>query len=173
MSKLGLRIFVLLLAGCAQSGEDGAESSRAAGQPDVDWHAALAGDEIVVDLTDPEGYYRVERVELVGPGGRTYKAHDVARQTVRDRAGPYGGSAVGVGIGGGFGGGHGGVGIGLSFPLGGARPAPVVTRTTARIRLPDPRAYRRTFERWTIEVVLTDPAGATSYASIPAPGPTY
>lgn len=164
MRKLGLLMFVLLLAGCAQSGEDDA------GQPDVDWRVALAGDEIVVDLTDPEGYYRVERVELVGPGGRTYKAHDVARETVRDRAGPYyGGSSVGVGIGGG----HGGVGFGLSFPLGGARPAPVVTRTTARIRLPDPRAYRRTFERWTIEVVLTDPAGATSYASFPAPGPTY
>ena len=165
MRKLGFLMFVLpLLAGCTPPGGGGG------GQPDVDWYTALVGDVIEVELTDPNGYYRVERVELVGPSGRTYKAHELMRETVRDSTGAYGG-AVGVGVGGGHVGGGVGVGLGLSFPLTSPRRAPSATYTRARVRPPDPEEYRRTFERWTIGFVLSDPSGATSFARIPAPGP--
>ena len=165
-------MFVLpLLAGCtAPGGDGGSPPAEAAPQPDVDWYSVLVGDVIEVELTDPNGYYRVERVELVGPSGRTYKAHELMRQTVRESTGAYG-SGVGVGVGGGHVGGGVGVGLGLSFPLTSSRRAASVTHTRARVRPPDPDAYRRTFERWTIRFVLSDPSGATSFARIPAPGP--
>ncbi len=171
MRKLGFLMFVLpLLAGCTPPGGDGgSQPAEAAPQLEVDWHTALVGDVIEVELTDSNGYYRVERVELVGPSGRTYEAHELMRQTVRESTAAYGG-AVGVGVGGGHVGGV-GVGLGLSFPLTSPRRAPSATRTRARVRPPDPEDYRRTFEQWTIRFVLSDPSGATSYARIPAPGP--
>ncbi len=78
-----------VLAGCAPSTTDGASqpiSAPAAAQPEIDWRTSLVGDLIVVELTDPRGYYRVERVELVGPGGRSYPAHELSRETVRESA---------------------------------------------------------------------------------------
>ncbi len=175
MRKLGLLLFVLpLLAGCATSGGYGGsrpQPTSDAVRPNLVWHTVLAGDVIEVALTDPNAYYRVERIELVGPAGQTYTATTLTRETVREDAGPYG-SGVGVGIGG-YGGSRSGaaVGVGLSFPLGGAGRAPAVSRTKASFRVPDADAYRRTAARWTIKAYLTDPAGAPSLAKIPAPTP--
>jgi hypothetical protein len=173
MRRLGIAIIVLpLLTACAQTAEDGKlqpAPAPATDQPGVDWHVAHAGGVIVVELTDREGYYRVERVELVEPSGRSHPAHEMTRETVREGPGKYG---SGVGVGGGYAsGGHGGVGIGLSFPLAGSRRASVVTLTTAHLRPPDAAAYRRHVDQWAIRVVLADPAGATSFARIPAPAP--
>lgn len=120
MRKLGIAMFLLpVLAGCAASSTDGPSRPGpvpGAARPDVEWHAARVGDEIVVELIDRRGYYRVERVELVGPAGRTIRAHDLARETVRDSARGYSGG--GGAVGGGYGsGGHGGLGLGFSIPL--------------------------------------------------------
>ncbi len=160
-----------VLAGCAPSTTDGASQpipAPAAAQPEIDWRTSLVGDLIVVELTDPRGYYRVERVELVGPAGRSYPAHELSRETVRESARAYGGV---VGVGAGYGSGGGG-GIGFSLPLASARRAAVITRTTARLKPPDAAAYRQHVDQWAIRVVLTDPAGVESFARIPAPAPT-
>ncbi|MEE8122476.1 MAG: hypothetical protein V3T93_00035 [Alphaproteobacteria bacterium] len=176
MRKLAVLLSALtLLAGCANSGGYGEarpEPAAAAVQPNIAWRTVLAGDVVEVELTDPKAYYRVERIELVGPAGQTYTATTLTRETVREDAGPYG-SGIGVGIGG-YGGSSSGaaVGLGLSFPLGSAsQPAPTVTRTIARIRVPDADAYRRTAGQWTINAYLSDPAGTPSLAKIPAPTP--
>ena len=157
-----------VLAGCAPSTTDGASQpipAPAAAQPEIDWRTSLVGDLIVVELTDPRGYYRVERVELVGPAGRSYPAHELSRETVRESA-----RGGGVGVGAGYSSGA-GVGIGFSLPLARPRRAAVITRTTARLKPPDIAAYRQHVDQWAIRVVLTDPAGVESFARIPAPAP--
>ncbi len=155
-------LLIVLLAGCASA--PGYEDPRPA-PPGLDWHAELEDGVLVVEIKDPRGCYRVGRVELVGPGGRTYRARELTRKTVSESAGPYG---VGVG---GYGTSGGDAGVEFSFPLGGPHRAPALTRTEARIPLPDPPAYRRTSGRWTIRISLTDRAGVASVAQIPAPRP--
>ncbi len=141
--------------------------------PGLDWRTTISGDVLGVELTDHEGYYRIERVALLGPNGETVGANELTRETVRRDADAYDHRGVDVGIGahGGSRGGH--VGLGFSFPLNGPRasPSPAITLTYARIRLPDAETYRRTAGRWQIEIFVTDPAGASSIARIPAPRP--
>ncbi len=157
-------LLIVLLAGCASA--PGYEDPRPA-PSSLDWHTALEDGVVVVEIKDSTGIYRVGRVELVGPGGRTYRARELTRETVSESAGFYG---AGVGVGG-YGTSGGDVGVELSFPLGGPHRAPALTRTEARIPLPDPPAYRRTSGRWTIRISLTDRAGVASVAQIPAPRP--
>ncbi len=167
MKSLGV-LLIVLLAGCASAAGD--EDARPA-PPSLDWRTALEDGVLVVEIKDSTGFYRVGRVELVGPGGRTYQARELTRETVSEDAGPYG-AGVGVGVGGyGTSGGGGGVGVEFSFPLGGPHGAPALSRTEARIPLPDPPAYRRTSGRWTIRISLTDRDGVASVAQIPAPRP--
>ncbi len=163
-----------LLVGCVESADYGAfgpRSLQAAAQPGLDWRTTIAGDVLAVEITDHKGYYRIERVALLGPNGETVGANELTRETVRGNADAYDHRGVDVGIGahGGSRGGH--VGLGFSFPLNGPRPrpSPAITLTYARIRIPD--AYRRTAGRWQIEIFVTDPAGASSIARIPAPRP--
>lgn len=161
-----------LLAGCVGPGDYGASGPRSpqgAAQPGLDWRTTIAGDVLAVEITDHKGYYRIERVALLGPNGETVGANELTRETVRGDADAYDHRGVDVGIGahGGSRGGH--VGLGFSFPLNGPRPSPAITLTYARIRIPD--AYRRTAGRWQIEIFVTDPAGASSIARIPAPRP--
>ncbi len=170
MRKLGIAMFLLpVLAGCAASNTDGLSRpgpAPGAARPDVEWHTARVGDEIVVELIDRRGYYRIERVELVGPAGQTVAAHDLARETVRDSARGYDGG--GVALGGGYGGGHhGGLSFGFSIPLTGPRHEGTITRTMARIRPPD--GYRPRAGGWAIKIVLTDPAGTERFAAIAPP----
>jgi len=169
-----LILLVALLAGCTSADT----ATRAVPQgpavaPSVNWTASLAGDTLEVRLTDPSAHYRVDRVELVGPAGPTSRAFEMVRETTRVAVRSASGRGVDVGIGGGYGSsGHGAAGIGLSFPLGGPPPAPPpVTRTVARIALPDPAGYRRAPGRWSIRVTLSDASGASSGAYIPAPAP--
>ena len=165
-----------LLVGCVESADYGAfgpRSLQAAAQPGLDWRTTIAGDVLAVEITDHKGYYRIERVALLGPNGETVGANELTRETVRGNADAYDHRGVDVGIGahGGSRGGH--VGLGFSFPLNGPRPrpSPAITLTYARIRIPDAEAYRRTAGRWQIEIFVTDPAGASSIARIPAPRP--
>ncbi len=163
MKSLRVPLLVFpLLAGCASP--PGYEDPRPA-PPSLDWRTALEDGVLVVEIKDPKGFYRVGRVELVGPAGRTYRARELTRETVLEDAGPYG---AGVGVGG-YGTSGGDVGVAFSFPLGGPHRAPALTLTEARIPLPDPPAYRRTSGRWTIRISLTDRAGVASVAQIPAP----
>ncbi len=166
MKSLRVPLLVFpLLAGCASP--PGYEDPRPA-PPSLDWRTALEDGVLVVEIKDPKGFYRVRRVELVGPAGRTYRARELTRETVLEDAGPYG---AGVGVGG-YGTSGGDVGVAFSFPLGGPHRAPALTRTEARIPLPDPPAYRRTSGRWTIRISLTDRAGVASVTQIPAPRPS-
>lgn len=163
-----------VLAGCG--GADVASRPvppAASGTPSVDWTARVVGDLLEVELADPAAHYRVDRVELVGPAGPTARVYELVRETTRVGVRPDGGRGVGVGIGGGYGSsGHGHAGIGLSFPLGGPPPAPApLTRTVTRIALPDPAAYRRAPGRWSIRVTVSDAAGVSRVAHIPAPAP--
>ena len=163
-----------LLAGCIGSGDYGASGPRSpqdAVPPGLDWHTAITGDVVTVELTDHQGYYRIERVALLGPNGETVGANELTRETVRRDADAYDHRGVDVGIGahGGSRGGH--VGLGFSFPLNGPSRSPAISLTYARIRIPDAEAYRRTAGRWKIEIFVTDPAGASGIARIPAPRP--
>ena len=154
-----------------------AATSGAASGPALNWHSALVGDTISVELRDPINHYRVERVELVGPNGVTLAAGTINRETNRASSnyrGFDGGPNVGVGGWGGSRSGGGG-GISLGFPLGGRsardREPPAGTLTTARIRLPDQALYRQTVERWFIRITTLDRAQQSSVAIIPAPKP--
>lgn len=148
--------------------------------PPLNWETRLSGDTITVELRDPNAYYRVERVEMVGPNGLTVAASEIDRETYRGDyvGGGYGGGpSVGVGVGswsGGRGGGS-GVGLGLGFPLGGSSydppPQPVGTVTRARLRIPDPEFYRQTAVNWVIRVTTTDRNNQQNVAVIPAPKP--
>ncbi len=167
-----LSLVLFVAAACAPPGGYGGGAPESASpKPALVWHTQVVGGVLEVEITDPNGYYRVERVALVSPNGETYPAQETTRETVRDEARPYGGS-VGIGIGGGYGSHSGGsVGVGLSFPLSGDGYGPVVRRTRARIRLPEAIAAAGAAEPWAIEIGLTDPAGRAVVARIPGPQP--
>lgn len=138
--------------------------------PRFDWTTRLAGDTIVVLLTDATGFYRVEQVTLLGPAGQRIEAHELSRKSYSGR-GSYGpGVSAGVGIGS-----RSGVGIGFSFfsfPITSSRPSDRRGRETeAIVRLADRDRYLREVDRWRISVDLTDPSGNPSTAEIPAPRP--
>jgi hypothetical protein len=166
------------LAGCAGETQHDTVSPAAANAvagPSIGWRTRLADDAVHVAITDPRRYWRVEGVDLVTPAGNALAAEEITRETDRD-SDPYGygygGSSVGIGGGWGSRGG-GGVGIGIGVPLfgSGAPAAPPPSRVLARIRLPDPAAYRQTAAGWKIRLRLSDPNGQTSHAEIPAPLP--
>jgi hypothetical protein len=158
----------------------GAPSLAPSGPP-LNWETRVSGDTVTVELRDPNAYYRVERVEMVGPNGLALAASEIDRETSRgDYAGGggYGGGpSVGLGVGSWSGGRRSGtgVGLGLGFPLGGSSyeppPQPVGTVTRARLRLPDPDFYRQTAANWVIRVTTTDRSNQQNVAVIPAPKP--
>jgi hypothetical protein len=141
--------------------------------PSLDWRTALEGDAVTVTITDATSHYRVEQIELLGPGGVRLPAGPLERQVER-RYGyttetPPGTFALGV-----FGGSSSGVGLGMGAnkPLGiHDSNAPPRTTTRARIALPDPAAYRRDAGAWKLAVQLIDLQGADSLVEIPAPRP--
>ena len=130
MGKIAALISLLslfsLLAGCIGSGGYGASGPRSpqSAPPGLDWRTTIAGDVLAVEITDGSGYYRIERVALVGPNGEAVGAIELTRETVRRNADGYDHRGVDVGIGahGGSRGGH--VGLGFSIPLNGPRPSP-------------------------------------------------
>lgn len=149
------------------------------GGPPLDWRTALAGDTVVVEFHDRNDFYRVERVELVGPNALTVASYEINRQTSRasgDRYGSFGGPSLGVGVGSWGGGRRSGssVGLGLGFPLGGGSSRsdpPTGTMTSARVRIPDPALYRETAGSWVLRVTFSDRGGQPSSAVLPAPKP--
>ena len=158
---------VLALAGCAEPTPRPQPEPVGVGHlaPNIDWHTALTGDTVRVELVDPAASYRVERVTLRGPAGQEIPAAEVTNISRPGQADPS------YGIGGGFGS-HsgGGIGISMSVPLGGTAEERARS-SLAVIPLPDPAAYRRTARDWTIEVALRDRGGTPYHASIPAPLP--
>jgi len=169
---------IALLGGCAADGRGGdtvtPTAAAGAAGPAVDWRTRLADDTVHVAITDPQRHWRIDRVALVAPGGAVVPAQEMTRETVRDNdpyGYGYGGSSVGIGGGWGSRGG-GGVGIGIGVPLfGSAAAAAPATRVLARIRLPDPAAYRGSAAGWKIRIDLSDAYGQASHAEIPAPVP--
>ncbi|MFN4281162.1 MAG: hypothetical protein ACK4NA_00840 [Alphaproteobacteria bacterium] len=185
MPRLPLACLVLLaaLAACAdrQSGSvTPQEQPRAGGPateagPAIRWRTALAGDVVTVEVVDRNNAYRVERVELLAPDGRSYSSNDITRERMSPggRWSDSGGLGVGVG---GSGGSRGGANVGVmfDFPLGGggrADPIGSEARTTARIPLANPAVYRAGAQQWQIRISLSDLAGYNSSAVIPAPLP--
>ena len=177
-----LAFAALTLAACAdrQSGSvTPQELPRAGGQPveagpSVHWRASLAGDVVVVDVQDRNNAYRVDKVELIAPDGRSTASNDITRERMSPggRWNDSGGLGVGVG---GSGGSRGGTNVGVmfGFPLGGGGGDAMGSeaRTTARIPLANPVAYRATAEQWKVRVSFSDFAGYNSTANIPAPLP--
>jgi hypothetical protein len=162
LSMRGLLVISLLLAlaACAQIGGP-------APDPSIDWRTEVRGGDLLVRLADRRGYYRVERVALVAPSGRSYPATELTREVVRDddRYYPYG---PGVGVGGGFGSsGSGSVGVGVSVPLGGGYERGERAWTEARIPLPSPP--RSVGPDWKIVIGLSDRHGVARVAELPAP----
>jgi len=171
-----------LLAACAdrQSGSITPQEAARVGGPTVDagpsvhWRASLAGDVVVIEVQDRNNAYRVEKVELIAPDGRSTLASDVTRERLTP-GGRYSDGGVGVGVGGSGGSsGMGNVGVLFDIPLGrGGRADPVgsESRTTARIPLANPAAYRANPDQWKVRISFSDPAGYNSTAMIPAPKP--
>lgn len=149
---------------------------RATG-PDVRWRTAVQGDEVKVEIVDPASHYRVQQVTLVSPSGQEFAAKNITRYTAEaDEPYYYDQPAFGLG---GFGGSHhSGVslGIGMAFPLGSSPPPPEdfdrrYARTVAVVYLPDPKAYQRNADRWSVRARLIDPAQVAYTVTFPAPRP--
>ena len=179
MTMKSITVFVaaFVLVGCAAKETktvtpSSLEPKAEAAQPKLEWNARLSGDVVTLEVRDPAQHYRIESVDLLGPGGISVSAFELTRELVRDRIGGPGGSSVGVGVGG-SGGSRSGVslGVGLGFPLGGG-DAREYRRTLAKIRVPDRAAYDREGGAWTIAISLTDSKGESSVASVPAPRPS-
>lgn len=173
---------LLSLAACAdrQSGSvTPQEAARVGGPtqdagPSVHWRASLAGDVVVIEVQDRNNAYRVERVELIAPDGRSTLASDITRERITP-GGRSNDSGVGIGVGGSGGSSSmGNVGVLFDIPLGrGGRADPIGSeaRSTARIPLANAAAYRANAGQWRVRISFSDPAGFNSTAVIPAPLP--
>lgn len=145
--------------------------------PDVRWKTAVQGDTVQVEIIDPASHYRVESIALLAPDGREYAAKDITRYTASTDA-PYSYDRPEFGLGGFGGSGHSGVnlGLGMAFPLGSSPPSPddpdrYFARTYGVVYVPDPVAYRRTADKWSVRVRLRDPARVAYSVQFPAPVP--
>jgi len=103
-------------------------------------------------------------------------AFELTRQSERAAYGPgYGyGPHGSIGV---VGGSSGHVGVGISIGISsydgyGPPSEPPAVRALARIRVPDPAAYRRSARDWSIVVTLGDGSRTPAYARIPAPLPS-
>jgi hypothetical protein len=144
--------------------------------PDIRWRTAVQGDEVRVEIVDPASQYRGQQVMLVSPSGQEIAAKDITRYTANTDV-PYYSDRPTFGIGG-FGGSRSGVslGIGTVFPLGSSPPPPEdfdqrYERTVAVVYLPDPKAYQRNADRWSVRARLLDPAQVAYTVTFPAPRP--
>ncbi len=183
LSRFSIVFLAAALAACAdrQSGSVTPQELPRAGGPAVEagpsihWRASLAGDVVIVDVQDRNNAYRVDRVELIAPDGRSIASGDITRERMSPGGRWSDSSGLGVGVGG-SGGSRGGTNIGVmfGFPLGGGAAADPIgseARTTARIPLANPAAYRASAEQWKVRISLSDLAGYNSTATIPAPLP--
>lgn len=157
---------LLLLVGCTQNSNRPAARTPS-GPPSLEWKTDIVGDTIVISLADPDGFYRVEQVTLVGPAGQRIEAAEITRRTYRENGSVAPNVSTGIGIGSG---GGSGVGIGFNFPITANRSRRTpVNEIEARIKLPDPAGYRAEARQWRIVVAVTDKAGNSSSAEFPAP----
>lgn len=144
--------------------------------PNVRWKTAVRGDEVRVEIVDPASHYRVQQVMLVSPSGQEIAAKNITRYTA-DADDPYYYDRPAFGLGGFGGSHHSGVslGIGMAFPLGSSPPPEDFdrhyARTVAVLYLPDPKAYRRNADRWSVQARLVDPAEVAYTVTFPAPRP--
>jgi hypothetical protein len=145
--------------------------------PDVRWKTAVQGDAVQVEVIDPASHYRVERIDLIAPDGQVLAAKEITRIAASTDA-PYAYNRPEFGVAGFGGSGGSGVhlGVGMAFPLGSGPPSPTdpdryATRTIAVMYVPDPVAYLRTADRWTVRVRLLDPAHVAYSVQFPAPIP--
>jgi len=165
MRRLAALVLPLFLLACAPTAGSDAP-------PSIDWRTQVSGGDLLVRLADRRGYYRVERVSLVAPSGRTYPAFELTREVVRDddRYYPYG---PGVGVGGSYGSGGGwsggGVGVGVSVPLGESARSRPERGAWTEARIPLPPEPRSLGPDWKIVVEVSDPSGAMRIAELPAP----
>ena len=165
--KQGLSILLsgLLLAACA-----GDRSEQAFKTPVTASFAADEADIVEVRVTDEQP---VEVVELIGPDGRVYTAHQILRdRLVEERGGIVPNLGIGVGVTGGSSS-RIGTSIGLGFPLGGfggtADEPEVLSR--ARIRIEDMAAYRTDWQNWKVRIQFGTTEAGPRFMEIPAPSP--
>lgn len=152
----------------------GARPVAESAAPGLEWHTALDGNAIAVELVDATSHYRVEKVTLTGPGGVEIASGPLTRKIERSYGygpGDYPPGGIGVDV---FGGSSTGVGVSVGTAVHAGGPAYNLarnTRTRTRIALTDPAAYRGDAKAWKIAVELIDSAGETSLVEIPAPTP--
>jgi hypothetical protein len=157
---------LVALAACASDRE-----RAAAEAPKPDYLASFApeaGDLLLVEVRDEDP---VRAARLVAPDGAAIEAHAIDTER-RSRGGGGGGfyPSVGVGVGGGSGGVSTGVGIGFPIFGGGGGSRRTEYESVARIRIPDPAAYRANWQKYEIRATLGE--GAEEHeVVIPAPEP--
>jgi hypothetical protein len=157
---------LVALAACASDRERAAEADKPAYSASF---APEAADLLLVEVRDEDP---VRTARLVGPDGAAIEAHAI--DTERRSSGGGGGGfypSVGVGVGGGSGGGGVSTGVGIGFPIfGGGGSAREEFQSVARIRLPDPAAYRANWQNYEIRATLGEGADEHEVV-IPAPEP--
>ncbi|WP_119461517.1 hypothetical protein [Rhodospirillaceae bacterium SYSU D60014] len=165
--KRGLSILFsgFLLTACA-----GDRDERTFERPVTASFVAEEADVVEVRVTDEQP---VEAVELVGPDGRVYRAHQILRdRIVEERGGALSNLGIGVGVTGGSSS-RIGTSIGLGFPLGGfggAADEPEVL-SRARIQIEDMAAYRADWQDWTVRIQLGTSETGLRFMEVPAPSP--
>ena len=154
------------VAACASDRERAAEAAK----PDyVASFAPEASDLLLVEVRDDDP---VRAARLVAPDGSAQEAHAI--DTSRTSRGGGGGGfypSVGVGVGGGSNSGV-STGVGIGFPIfgGGGGRTRTEYESVARIRIPDPAAYRANWQKYEVRLTLGE-GGAQHEVVVPAPEP--
>jgi hypothetical protein len=144
-----------------------------AAQPMIGWHTALYGDTITVRLEDPGDRYRIDRIELVGPGNVRIAATDMARE-VEHSTGFAKGTAPESEItlgpqSSGAGGGAPRVHIGAAPNVGANYNQTKLVITKAHVRVPNLDSYLASAVDWRFVVRLLDDAGKAKTIEFAAP----
>ena len=148
-----------------------APNSESAAIPLIGWHTALNGNVITVRLEDQGDRYRVERVELIGPGNVRIAAKDITREVEHSTGFSSDDAASKVTLGP-----HGAgdndpqVHIGAAPNTRNSYTKVKVAITRAHVRVPDLDAYRGSVADWKFSVRLLDDAGRAKMMEFPAPG---
>ncbi len=138
----------------------------------VNSHTVLHGDVITVRLEDQGDHFRVERVELLGPGGISVIANDLTRQVEHKIGFASDGKPDDNGVGLKGENGTAGLTFGKTTDHRGANYDDVkLAITRAHVRVPNLAAYKADVTQWKFRIRLLDDGGTNLTMEIPAPAP--
>lgn len=166
MARAAAAALVLALAACASPPPPGE-----GGIPYLVTAARVIGPEalyVEAEAAHRSRFHRLERIVLVDPAGAEHPALDVRADVVRTVGPGYPVGSVGIG---GVTGGSAAVGIGVGFPIFVEESYGNVYRMRATFRVPDPRAYRRDPNAWSIRLHFARRTQPPVVVDRPAPLP--